>query len=248
MELVNHKVLITGGSSGIGFEMAAEFVRRGNAVTICGRNQERLDEALQTLGSVKAVQCDLEEPEAAGRLIEQAVELMGGLTILVNNAAVQFALPFHEASPSELAEMSRREIQINLHSLVSLVSHSIPHLRQQTSAAIVNVSSALAITPKQSAPIYCATKAAVHSFCKSLRYQMEDNLPHIKVFEVMPPLVETPMTAGRGGKKITPQQVVSEMFQGIESDTAEIRVAKAKLVALLHRLIPSMAAKLLRNG
>ena len=116
------------------------------------------------------------------------------------------------------------------------------------SAAVVNISSALAIVPKTSAPVYCATKAAIHTFSQALRYQMEDSLPAVRVYEVIPPLIDTQMTRGRGSGKISPRQVAIETFRGLASDQYEIPVGKAKLLRTLHRLVPSVVAKMLRNS
>ena len=117
---------------------------------------------------------------------------------------------------------------------------------QRSSAAIVNITSALALVPKQSAPIYCATKAAMHNFTKALRYQLEST--PIKVFEIIPALVDTEMTRGRGKGKITPEAMVDEALRGIESNKYEIRVAKTKILFALHRFLPSVAERIIRNG
>jgi short-subunit dehydrogenase involved in D-alanine esterification of teichoic acids len=117
---------------------------------------------------------------------------------------------------------------------------------QQPCAAIVNVTSALAMVPKKSAPIYCATKAAMHNFTKALRYQLE-NTP-VRVFEIIPALVETEMTKGRGKRKITPEALAAEALRGIESDRYEIRIDKTKILFALHRLLPSVAERIIKNG
>lgn len=101
---------------------------------------------------------------------------------------------------------------------------------------------------KLSAPVYCATKAAVHSFSQALRCQLEDDLPHIRVFEVMPPLVDTDMTRGRGEGKILPREVALQTCRWIARDRIEIHACKVKLLRAIHRVVPSVAARLLRNG
>ncbi|MFT6318658.1 MAG: short-subunit dehydrogenase involved in D-alanine esterification of teichoic acids [Candidatus Azotimanducaceae bacterium] len=103
-------------------------------------------------------------------------------------------------------------------------------------------------SPKANAAVYCATKAAVHSFTQALRYQMADEIPHIKIFEVMPPLTDTDMTEGHGTGKITPDQVAAETLRGMAADLMEIRVGKAKLLGFIQRLSPSMAAMIIRNS
>jgi uncharacterized oxidoreductase len=138
---------------------------------------------------------------------------------------------------------------VNFTGLVKLTTYCLPALKKAPEAAIVNISSGLAIVPKASAPIYCATKAAVHSFSKALRYQCEDTCPSVRVFEVLPPMVETAMTSGRGRPrdKITPEQVVAETLSGMRRDRHEINVGKTRLLYWVNRLVPQVAEKILRN-
>jgi len=247
MELSDHKILITGGSSGIGLGLARAFIDGGNAVAICGRSENRLADAKEALGNVHTLRCDLAEPADVAALPRQAVEALGGLTILVNNAGVQKNYVFGEAMPADVARDAAWEIEVNLTSLISLTGACLPILESSESAAIVNVSSALAITPKKSAPVYCATKAGVHSFTQALRYQLEDTQPHIKVFELMPPLVDTPMTAGRHRGDLTPADVAGETLKAMTRDRLEIQVGKTKLLSVAMRIAPPVARKILRN-
>lgn len=95
------------------------------------------------------------------------------------------------------------EVNINLLAQLKLTDRLLPILMSHPGAAIVNITSALALVPKRSAPIYFATKAAMHNFTKALRYQLEDT--PVKVFEIIPALVDTEMTKVRGKDKITPE-------------------------------------------
>ena len=112
---------------------------------------------------------------------------------------------------------------------------------------IFNVSSFLGIVPKKSAPGYCATKAALHAFSKSLRYQLEDT--SIKVFEIITPLVDTDMTKDREDdmKKLSPESLAKEVFRKLESDTFEIHPGKTSVVLFLNRLFPSLAEKIAKK-
>lgn len=248
MKLSGHKVLITGGNGGIGLQLAREFVDRGNQVVICGRDIQKLDQAKALLGDVKTIQTDLAVASQSLVLAREAAEELGGLSILVNNAGIQGNFSFSQVDPMDIAGDIAEEIQINLTSLITLTAACLPMLKANESAAVINISSGLAITPKASAPVYCSTKAAVHSFSQALRYQMEDTLPMVKVFEVIPPLVDTQMTHGRGDGKISPRQVAVETFRGLEGNKYEILVGKAKILRILYRLAPKMAAKILRNS
>ncbi|GBE18310.1 putative oxidoreductase [archaeon BMS3Abin16] len=117
---------------------------------------------------------------------------------------------------------------------------------KQPEAAVINVSSALGIVPKESAPVYCATKAAIHSFSKSLRYQLEKT--PVKVFEIIPSLVDTDMTRGRGKGKISPETLAKEVIKGLKKDNYEIRVGLVKILFLVNRVLPSLAERVIRNG
>jgi short-subunit dehydrogenase involved in D-alanine esterification of teichoic acids len=110
----------------------------------------------------------------------------------------------------------------------------------------VNVSSGLALVPKQTAPIYCASKAALHVFSKTLRWQLESTA--VKVFEVLPPMVDTPMTAGRGRRKITPDRLADEFWRDFERDRYEMRIGLTKVFGFMHRIVPGLIEKLVRPG
>ena len=248
MELSGHKVLVTGGSAGIGLELARGFLHRGNRVAICGRDAARLSAARAELGSVETIECDLAKTADVDSLAARASDALDGLSILVNNAGVQLNFSFADVDPERAVVDVDREIRINFTSLVSLTARCLPFLRENAQAAVINVSSGLAIAPKSSAPVYCATKAAVHSFSQSLRYQMEDSLPNVRVVEVIPPLVDTDMTRGRGSGKISPEQVALETFRALERDRFEVRVGKVRLLAVVHRISPGLAARILRNS
>jgi uncharacterized oxidoreductase len=123
----------------------------------------------------------------------------------------------------------------------------LPILKKAPQAAIINVSSFLGIVPKKSAPVYCATKAALHAFTKSLRYQLENT--SIKVFEIITPLVDTDMTKGRESdmKKLSPESLAKEVLRNLDSDTFEIRPGRTKVVLFLNRILPSLAEKIAKN-
>ena len=138
------------------------------------------------------------------------------------------------------------ELHVNLLAPVLLTHAFLPHLQRQAASAIVNVSSVLALVPKQSASAYCASKAALHSFSRSLRWQLEST--SVRVFEVMPPLVDTAMTANRGTGKISPEALAAAFWAGFRTDQYELRVGKAKAAGLIARLSPSLAERIMRGG
>ena len=128
---------------------------------------------------------------------------------------------------------------------MKLTDQLLPLFMKREVAAIVNISSALAVVPKQSAPIYCATKAAIRNFSKALRYQLEKT--PIKVFEIIPTLVDTEMTKGRGKNKVSPDFLAAEVLRAIETDKYEIPIGKTRILFLLHRFVPTIAQRIARN-
>lgn len=238
MSPTDHRVLITGGASGIGLALAKKFHAAGNQVILVGRSETALAKAAAALPGAQSCVADISIAEHRDRLLKQ----FGDITVLINNAGVQFNTPIAESSPAEI----ERELHVNFLAPVLLSRAFLPLLMQQPSAAIVNVSSGLALVPKEAAAIYCASKAALHSFSKTLRWQLEAS--RVRVFEVLPPLVDTAMTAGRGQGKIAPAQLADEFWQGFVSDRDEILIGKAKLLAWVNRLAPSMAERIMRRG
>ena len=247
MDLADQKVLITGGSTGIGLALARAFRSAGSQVTICARDRQRLDAAARDIDATP-IPTDLTNPEELAELPSQAAAAMGGISVLINNAGIQFNYGFPDAASADVLPMVEQEVALNLEVPAKLTSLCLPMLAQEPSPAIVNVSSGLAIVPKASAPIYCATKAALHSFSKALRYQIEDAGSSVKVFEVLPPLVDTDMTRGRGSDKISPERVARETLRGMRVNRYEIRVAKVGLLFWLNRFVPRVAERILRDA
>jgi short-subunit dehydrogenase involved in D-alanine esterification of teichoic acids len=164
--------------------------------------------------------------------------------MLINNAGIQYNYDF--LSSSQITYKIDNEIKTNLIAPLQLCALLIPLLQLKPEAAIINISSGLAIAPKKTAPVYCGTKAGIHIFSQALRYQLENSA--IKVFEIIPPLVDTPMTAGRGKNKISSQALVEEIWPYFLNNTYEIYIGKARLLNLIYRLSPALALKIMKNG
>jgi short-subunit dehydrogenase involved in D-alanine esterification of teichoic acids len=243
MKLGNNTIFITGGSSGIGLALAKAFSALDNTVIVCGRNLEKL-ESVENSYPIHTIQCDITKEDEVQQALGKIKTEFNGLNILVNNAGIQYNYDFYE--DENALEKIEDEISINFLAQVKLTKLFLPILMKQPEAAIINVSSGLGIVPKESAPVYCATKAAVHIFSKSLRYQLEKT--PVKVFEIIPSLVDTDMTKGRGKGKISPETLAKEVITNLEKDSYEIRVGKVKLLFLINRLMPSLAERILRKG
>ncbi|MEM6522716.1 MAG: SDR family NAD(P)-dependent oxidoreductase [Bacteroidota bacterium] len=242
MNVSNNKVLITGGSSGIGLALAAKLKSLNNYVVVTGRDQSKLDMAASKY-KVDTYRCDLADPNGVKALIKAVKEQHPDINLVINNAGLQYNYDFTGDVSFDKIEY---EVEVNFNVVAKLCSAFLPMLLGDKESAIVNVSSGLAISPKKSAPVYCATKAGVHMFTKALRYQMEGT--NVKVFEVLPPLVDTPMTEGRGKGKMTPDAVAEEFIRGFEKNRFEMNIGKVKLLRMIQRISPAIADSILKNN
>lgn len=247
MKLTGHHALVTGGAQGVGFALAHALVARGNRVTLLGRDPVKLARAASILGGAATLTCDL--ADAAQIESSTAALAHDPPTLLINNAAVQFTHDFTATDPTRGARDADLEIRANLTGLVQLTTHVLPLLRQAPSGAIVNVTSGLALAPRKTAAVYSATKAAVRTYTKALRYQVQDAGLPLLIVDAVLPMVDTPMTAGRGeGRKISPDLAARTILSGVEHDRTDIHVGPARPFVLLHRLAPRVAERLLRDG
>lgn len=230
MKKSGNTVLITGGATGIGFALAEAFLREGNEVIICGRREGRLLDAQKKHPQIHVKVCDVARQGERKSLIEWAASRFEGLNILVNNAGVQRELDFEgeTADPAAFEE----EIKTNLEAPVHLAALAVPHLRRNEEAAIINVTSGLAFVPLAIVPVYCATKAALHSFTLSLRHQLSRT--PIGVYEVAPPLVATELHKDAREERrrelggIPPEEVAEATMRGLENEEFEIVVGMAR--------------------
>ena len=205
---------------------------------------------LITNGTAEIEQSDVKLMHAAdSNLAYAALQHLSGygypaVNIIINNAGVQYTYTWlHE---KEGYQKIANELSVNLVSPLYLMYGLLPMLSSHEEAAIVNVTSGLLYASKKSAPVYCGTKAALHATTKALRYQLEDT--PVKVFEIIPPLVSTPMTAGRGQGKIMPAQLVDEFMENFRNDVFESNIGKVKILKLVQRLFPAMADRIMKNG
>ena len=192
MNLARQTVLVTGGSSGIGLALARALQERGSRVLICGRDEAKLAEVARMVPRIETVRCDLGDEGDLDALVEVVQTRLGKLSLLVNNAAVQFNHTFPDTDPEVTATNIKQEVNINLSAPLRLTAQLLPLLAEQPESAVVNLTSGLAMAPKKSAAVYCASKAGLRAFTKVLRYQLEDAKLNVRAVEVMLPLVDTP--------------------------------------------------------
>ncbi|HLM01805.1 MAG TPA: SDR family oxidoreductase [Pyrinomonadaceae bacterium] len=186
MELSGNTILITGGASGIGLAFAERFLAAGSEVIICGRREDKLREAKEKHPQFHTRVCDAADERERVRLFDWATTEFPRLNVLVNNAGIQRRVDLRQ---SEDWQQTRSEIAINFDAPVHLSRLFVPHLLGQRQPSIINVTSGLSFVPLANVPVYCATKAALHSFTLSLRHQLSET--PVKVIEIAPPAVDT---------------------------------------------------------
>jgi uncharacterized oxidoreductase len=186
MNLSGNTILVTGGASGIGLALASRFLAAGSDVIVCGRREAALRAAAAAHPDLVTRACDLARADERESLAEWVVDEFPDLNVLVNNAGIQRR--FRLTDP-ESWEATHHEIAINLDAPNHLGMLLLPHLRTKPSAAIVNVTSGLAYVPFVAAPVYSATKAALHSYTLSLRHHLAES--GVRVIEIVPPAVNT---------------------------------------------------------
>lgn len=247
MRLHGRRALVTGGSRGIGLELARSLASRGVRVAVCSR-AEGPPEGLEGFGSqVRHFGCDLSRPDEVEALARRVRTEWGAPDILVNNAGVQFNHDWAETSPDDRARWARTELSVNMLAPTLLTALFLDDLRAADPGVVVNVTSLLALSPKSSAPVYSASKAALRSFTRALRWQLDGSAP-VRVVEVIPPMVDTAMTAGRGSKKMQPADAAERIVQGLERDETEIHLGVARFVHTLSRVAPVLATAILKGS
>jgi uncharacterized oxidoreductase len=214
MNLTGNTILITGGASGIGRGLAEELHKLGNQVVIAGRRRHALDETTAANRGMKSLELDLESPAAIRALAARAVGEFPSLNVLINNAGIMRPENLR-AQQQDLAD-AEAIVTTNLLGPIRLTAALLPHLQKQLSATIVNVSSGLAFVPLVFTPTYCATKAAIHSYTQSLRYQLKST--SIEVLELIPPYVQTDLMDGAADPRAMPlDKFIAEVMEILKS-------------------------------
>lgn len=195
MKTSGNTILITGGGSGIGRELAIRFNALGNTVIVTGRHMETLEETIAGQRDMHAMVVDIADPHSIAAVAERIVAEHPSLNVLINNAGIMRSENLSSNNDLNDAEQT---IVTNLLGPIRLTNALIDHLVSQPDAVIVNVSSGLAFVPKSGTPTYSATKAAIHSYTVSLREQLKDK---IELIELAPPAVQTELTLGQSTRE-----------------------------------------------
>lgn len=234
--------IVTGASSGIGRELAQQLAARGHAVVAIGRDSQRLAETAKASPLITAVPFDLRTIEAidafaAGLLAKHRI------TGIINNAAIQYDTRVDD--PSYTAAQIDEEIAINLTAPIALMRALLPHLKTQPNAVIVNLGSGLGFVPKRTSAVYSATKAGLRLFSDALRVQLQGS--GVRIVEAIMPLVDTPMTAGRGGEKMPAATAAIAILDGLDSGAPQIFIGKARALRMMLKIAPSIAARMMQR-
>ncbi|MDP1626671.1 SDR family NAD(P)-dependent oxidoreductase [Parvibaculum sp.] len=227
------RVLVTGGTQGIGQALVSAFAEAGAHVLTCGRSAPP---------SPLTVAADIATEEGRDALLAAVLHLDGPLDIIIHNAAIQ--QPLNYASGTAIGDAADKEIAVNLVAPIRLTELLLPHMRHP-GGAVCFLTSVLAYRPKTSAPVYCASKAGLRSFALALRHQLAPQ--GIRVVEIVPPLVGTAMTGGRGRGKISPEKAARAVLAGLARGEPQIVIGKARTALLLDRWAPRLLARLMAN-
>jgi uncharacterized oxidoreductase len=234
MRLTERRILIPGGGSGIGLALARALAPE-NRVVIAGRDQARLDRAREDVPRLETVELDVTSEESAARAIHDVEERLGGLDVLVNSAGVMRSGPVDDPGAERAAV---EDVEINLLGTIRMTMLALPMLRASDDGAVVMMSSALALVSSPRMAVYAATKAAVHSLARSLRAELADE---VKVFDVLPPWVDSDLARDVRGPKISPEAVAGDIVEGMRTDRFEIRVGRIRALSLIARISPRLA-------
>jgi uncharacterized oxidoreductase len=246
MKLTDNTILITGGSEGIGLEMARALAPR-NTVIICGRSKAKLDQAKTSLPGVVTMVCDVSVAVQREALVSEIVQAYPKFNLLINNAGGRQVADLLGGKGVEAALSA--DLGLNFTAPVSLCQELMNHLQAQPAAAIVNVTTGLVYLPKAAQPFYCAAKAALRSYTQSLRWALRDT--DIGVFEVLMPLVDTSFHQGQlptTVRAMSAETAAKQALQGVGSDKLDIHVGKSSLMSWLAFLMPRKGLAIVNKG
>ena len=230
MKMSGNAFLITGGATGIGYSIAKYLYERGNKALICGRREDRLAQASESLPGIQTIKCDVANPDDRAALFAYVRHSFQDMNILINNAGVQRDIDLTKGTAD--FDSGDSEIRINLEAPIHLSALFTPFLSGRDNAAIVNISSGLAFMPDFASgmPVYCATKAGLHAFSIGQRKQLAPL--GIRVIEIIPPMVESELNM-EGRKKrnmlksphmMSSDEFVEKAFAEMEQGEDEIRL------------------------
>lgn len=242
MKLQGKKILITGGGSGIGLELARRL-SANNDVAIAGRSASKLQLAHDDDPRLTPVPLDVRSEDSAAAVIEWLRSDFGGLDLLINNAGT---MRNGDLNAPDAATVSADELDINLGGPIRMTRLALPLLRESPEAGIVFITSGVALAAVPQLSVYAAAKAGVRSFARSTRAGLAGS--HIRVFEVLPPAVDTDLASEVAGRKITPSAVVDAIVSGLARNRSQIAIGQVRALVPLVRLAPRLADRIVQTA
>lgn len=234
MQLTGNTIFITGGGSGIGKGLAEAFHQLGNKVIIGGRRPAVLEQTAAANPGIEHILFDVTRRDSIAQGAAGLIHRFPKLNVIINNAGVQRGVDF--ASDVDESKFEQ-EIETNIYGVLRVTSAFLPHLKSLPAATIINISSGLAFVPLARSPVYCATKAFIHSFSMSLRWQLRDT--GVRVIEVAPPWVQTELgstdTPGPTAPTNRPGPIPLDRFiqktlEALRTDDEELRIGRAQFL------------------
>lgn len=240
MKLIGRTVLITGGTSGIGLELAAQLLARDNVVIVTGRDDKGIDAAKSRHPGLHAFKSDVGDADGIRRLHADVTARFPELDTLVNNAGIIRNLKLAE---ERSLEDVTREVDIDLSGPIRMVQQFLPHLQRRSDALIVMVSSGIAFVPFSIAPVYSAAKAGVRAYTRCLRTQLADS--GVRVVEIAPPGTATPLMKPEfpnmdGSGDMPVDKLVGQLITGVEAGKTDIRPGLSKVLNIAGRVAPDL--------
>jgi len=233
MRMVNESILVTGGTRGIGRAIVDRFADLGATVHFCGRDAGTVSDVARSVPGSHGHVADLASPTDRARLAREVTDA-GPVTVLVNNAGVGQII---DLTAGDVIDPTF-ELDINVVAPIDLTMRLLPAMRSVERAAVVNIGSALAYVPMAAEPVYCATKAALHSWSQSLRAQLADT--NVRVIEALLPTVDTAMATHFDAKKVLPSRVADEIVDALAGRSDEIRFGQATALYVMSRVAPGL--------
>lgn len=232
-------VLVTGGGSGIGAGLAGAFHARGASVIIAGRTRAKLDAVAARHPGMEVEEVAVADPDSVAACAARVAVRHPDLNVLVNNAGVQQLIDFSAPEP-QAPDLLAHEIDVNLKGVIFVTNAFLPLLKRQEAARLIHVGSGLAFVPLVAAPVYSATKAAVHGFTVALRRQLEGG--PVRVIEIIPPVVETELHRGQPRKPPRAMPLaafVAAAMSGLDAGRDEVTVGLARVLKAGSRVAPA---------
>jgi uncharacterized oxidoreductase len=232
MKLTRRTILLTGGGTGIGRALARQLAERGNSVLICGRRLEALKETSTTSGDIHPYRCDLTSSDDIESMLD-AIERDGHrVDTLVSNAAI---LSFDSLKGGLDLQEAKQIIDANLLGPIELTQRMLDGLRTAPDPTIIIVGSPAGLGPLAGTPIYSTSKAGLHAYVLCLRYHLDGE---IRVIEVFPPTVDTPMLSEKKWKKMSAEECARRMIRGIERGQEEVWIGESRMFRFLRLVLP----------